>query len=264
MSPSHVDPGAYISSANLTALRTFLTQTLPSLHKKEQATYCHHIAPPCSSIPCPKQIINLLNTASQHNQPTIFAYLWDDFLLKTNPDARIPWESLRAAAVQGSIPLAEAFHARDQDCFNIVQPPAPHGRAGGSSQIKIAVRNDNFAYADFMLAKGADIDAAGGIVGLVTEALRSTADDEVVLKRVQFLVERGSVKEGGQVPVSSRSGSSVMGKGVLREAVGRQVVLRYLLERGGYAVEDVRDALVAAETEHQDDVLDVLKKYLPD
>ncbi len=264
MPPSHADIGAYISSANLTALRTFLTENLPSLHKNEQAIYCHHFTPPCSSIPCPKQIINLLNTASQHNQPTIFAYLWDDFLLNTNPDPRIPWESLRAAAVQGSIPLGEAFHARDQDCFNIFQPPAPHGPAGGSSQIKIAVRNDNFEYADFMLAKGADIDVAGGIMSLVTEALRSTADDEVVLKRVRFLVKKSAVKGVGQVPFSPQGGSSVMVRGVLQEAVRRQVVLRYLLEYGGFAIEDVRDALVAAETEHQDDVLDLLKKHLPD
>ena len=51
---------------------------------------------------------------------------------------------------------------------------------------------------------------------------------------------------------------------MLQEAVGRQVVLRYLFECGGYAIEDVKDALVAADTEHQDAVLDFLKRYLPD
>lgn len=119
----------------------------------------------------------MCNTAAESNKPSIFAFLWDGFLSKEGSVARIPWPSLRAAVLLGSITVVQEFHRRDPDCFNVPEPAASHGTKEGASQIKIAMRHDHIEYADYMLAHGADINLGYPEHSPVREAVRSTAED---------------------------------------------------------------------------------------
>lgn len=70
--------------------------------------------------------------AAEAGQPDVFGELWDTYL---GPQGfRFSWRSLQTAARLGSVGLARVFHARDPQCFNIVEPAAPHRYEGGESQ----------------------------------------------------------------------------------------------------------------------------------
>lgn len=157
MPPSHAELLSFCSNGNLKELQGFLGETIYSLPRGEQIQYCNHAGEPCRDVPCPSKVTNLADTATQAEQITVFVYLWDTFLQHLG--VRIPWKSLHAAARIGSIPLAEAFCAREPDCFNTIAPKSPHGGQPGVSQIGIAMRNDNFDYVNYMLAHGADINS---------------------------------------------------------------------------------------------------------
>lgn len=154
--PSNLELHSLCSNGNLEELRTFLEKTVHSLSQDEQITLCSHAGKPCQNVPCTNKVTSLAETAAKANQPAIFAYLWDSILGPR--DCRISWTSLRAAARLGSIFLAQTFHARDLECFNIVEPPSPHGSRGGGTQIEVGMRHDNFDYVNFIQVHGADMN----------------------------------------------------------------------------------------------------------
>ena len=166
----------YISSGDLPAVRQFLETTLPHLQKEQQAPFCYHLDPQCDGLPCPLLTPRLLETAAKANQPTILAYIWDTFMSKES-SSRIPWPTLRSAAILGSIPLGEVIHARDPACFQWTEPAAPHGTRGGDSQLLVALRHDRVAYIDYMLAHGADINASYTDRSPVRAAVQAASDD---------------------------------------------------------------------------------------
>ena len=175
MTPSHPELLSFCSNGNLEELQTFLGDTLYSLPRREQIQYCNHAGEPCQDVPCQSKITNLADTAAQAEQIAVFVYLWDTYL--QHRGVRIPWASLRAAARIGSIPLAEAFYAREPGCFTTVAPNSPHGGQPGVSQIEIAMRNDNFDYVDYMLGHGADINSGFPNHSSVRAAVLIAVDD---------------------------------------------------------------------------------------
>ncbi|KAL8725592.1 MAG: hypothetical protein Q9166_007257 [cf. Caloplaca sp. 2 TL-2023] len=182
------------------SVRTFLEMTLPTLGLSSRRTFCSHPSSPCSSLPCPLALNQLLLAASEGNHPPLFAYLWDTHFAPHGM-VSIPWECLRVAAYQGSIGLAETFFERDRECFNATEPPPTIGPVArdGHQQFNIAIRNDRFEYVDFMLAHGGSINAGfDNGNDLLRMVVRCAVEDEVTIRRVQFLASRGvRVRESG-------------------------------------------------------------------
>lgn len=166
---------SFCSNGNLQELRTFLEKTVHSLSQEEQISLCSYAGKPCQDVPCTHKVTCLAETAAKANQTATFAYLWDSLLGPRG--CRISWTSLRAAALLGSIPLAQTFHARDSECFNIVEPPSPHGSRGGVTQIEIAMRHDNFDYVDFIRTHGADLNNNFPNRSPIRAAVLSAVDD---------------------------------------------------------------------------------------
>ncbi len=175
-------------TGNLATLRHFLETTLPSLPRDQQAKYCNHAHYPCADVPCPSKTSSFATLAAQGGQPTVFAYLWDTFL--AGREAKIPWDTLRAAAVLGSIPLAETFCARDRSCFMTVEPQSPHSTAGGETQVKVTMRHDRFDYVNYLLTHGADINCGFPAQSPVRAAVHSAVDSGKTSKPVFCVLSR--------------------------------------------------------------------------
>ena len=192
---------ALCKNGDIESVQTFLEKTLPSLPRERQATFCHHSHSggnlgTCDDVPCTAGIINLSEAAAQGAHADVFAYLWDTFLAPQGITS-ISWPCLRTAAWQGAIPLAQAFLVRDPHCFAMIEPQTVHplGR-GRNTQIEIAIRNDRFKYADFMLAHGADINAGAACKDLFRMIVRCAVDDATTLQRIRFLASRGASAAG--------------------------------------------------------------------
>ena len=156
LAPSHLELHRMCSTGNIQDLRHFLDVILPSLPRDQQRNYCIHAGSKCDDVPCPAEVENLADQSAEAAQSAVFRELWDTYL---GPRGfRLPWRSLYAAARLGSVDLAKIFHDRDPDCFNIVEPAAPHGDKGGGLQLQIAVRGGHLEYAAYMLAMGAQIN----------------------------------------------------------------------------------------------------------
>lgn len=108
------------------------------------------------TIPFRLLLTRLLNTASEAGQVHVFKYLWDGFAKQQ--EIQIPWESLKAAALQGSLELLEAFRQREPGFFARGEPKGPRGSQLGNTQIKIALLRGNLQYIDYLLGLGADIN----------------------------------------------------------------------------------------------------------
>ena len=143
---------------DLGALRHYLEVILPSLPKEDQEHLCVHTSKKCSSVPCLGKLNYLAEDSVIADQLAFFEYLWDEFLSATH--VHLSWQMLEWAATNGRIDFAKSFWARDSKCFSILSPYRVRGPPEGESQIMHAVRFSHFEYADYMLAHGADINAA--------------------------------------------------------------------------------------------------------
>lgn len=175
MLPSQAELISLCANGNLTKLQTFLEKTLPSLPTDEQVKYCNHPVDPCDEVPCSIKVTNLANAAAEAGQIDVFTYLWEKYLGPRG--SRIPWAALRAAARFGSIPIAEAFYARDPNCFNTVESESPRGGPVRNTQIDVAIRQDNYDYVDYLLAHGADMNYQFPERSPVRAAVRSAVDN---------------------------------------------------------------------------------------
>ena len=235
---------------DIEGVHTFLEKTLPSLPQEHQNALCSHLSGPCNELPCTATIVHSSAAAAQEGQAEVFAYLWDTFLAPRGTKA-ISWPCLRAAAFQGSIPLAQAFWSRDSECFDTTEPRAVHGPVARDSnhQVNIAIRNDRFEYVDFMLAHGADINAGFPRNDLLKMVVRCAVDDETTLRRIRFLVSRGA---------------RVAGSGALRAAAtGGSIELALCLLDSGSDVDNVADpeetsSLMAAAGEGYEEMVRLL------
>ena len=193
---------ALCKNGDIESVRTFLEKTLPSLPQERRATFCHHLHPAhdvetLGGVPCIAYVVQLSGAAAEGAQTSIFTYLWDTFLAPRGITA-ISWPCLKAAAYQGTIPLAQAFHSRDPKCFNRIeesQTVHPEG-IKRTSQIEIAIRNDRFEYLDFILAHGADINVKLPGKDLFRMVVRCAVDDTTTLQRLRFLGSRGASAAG--------------------------------------------------------------------
>jgi hypothetical protein len=117
----------------------------------------------------------LLNTASEAGQVHVFEYLWDGFAEQQN--IQIPWESLKAAALQGSLELAEAFRQREPGFFARGEPKGPRGSQLGNTQIKVALLRGNLQYIDYLLGLGADLNENFPEQSPIRATVRAEIDD---------------------------------------------------------------------------------------
>ena len=122
-----------------------------------------------------------METAAKADQPVLLTYILDQFT-SLGQGSHIPWPCLRMAAIIGSIPTGKVFYNKDPKCFETTEPAAPHGTKGAGSQIRIAIRHDRFAYADYILAHGADINAGFPEHSPVRAAVRAAVEDGEDLK----------------------------------------------------------------------------------
>ena len=169
---------------DLEGVKEFVEQTLPSLPRERQSTFCPHFTRSyntCNDLPCTANIINLSEAAAQGGQVDVFAYLWDTFLAPRGITS-ISWPCLRTAALQGSISLAQAYWSRDPDCFNTMGPLSVHPPGVRRPlQVETAIRSDRFDYIDFMLAHGADINAGFFGNDMLRMVVRCAVDDATTL-----------------------------------------------------------------------------------
>ncbi|KAH8426518.1 ankyrin repeat domain-containing protein [Aspergillus melleus] len=251
--PSPSELTTWCSEGNLDGIRDFLENDFPLLPPEGRTAYCAHTSQPqqgsCTDAPCNEKLTQLAIAAAEADQVEIFAYLWDTYLASDGAGAEIPWAALKAAARHGSIPLAEAFYCRDPTCFTKAVLKAPNGRVLGGSQIKVALLHGHLNYIEFLLAHGADINAEFPDQSPVRAAVRCDDDDETVMKRIRFLVDRGAW---------------VKGSGALTSAagLGRLDAVAFLIENGADA-DDLEDEsteinrtntsalLAAAESGHE-------------
>ena len=266
---------ALCKDGDIERVQTFLEKTLASLPQERQNTSCSRLPGPCNELPCTASIIHLSVAAAQEGQAEVFTYLWDTFLASRGTKA-IPWPYLRAAAFQGSIPLAQAFWSRDPECFDTTEPRAVHGPVARdrNHQVNIAIRNDRFEYIDFMLAHGADINARFPSNDLLKMVVNCAADDETTLQRIRFLVSRGAriAAAGGSCELAScllDSGAAVDNVADLEESSslmaaageGYGEMVRLLLNRGANTElvdRDGRDAVALAMENGHESVVTVL------
>ena len=277
---------AFCKDGDVEGLQTFLDKTLPSLPQERQITFCPHLLGPCNELPCTASIAHLSAAAAEEGQAEVFTYLWDTYLAPSGTKA-IPWPCLKAAAFQGNIPLAQAFWSRDPECFDATEPRALHGSAARSRnhQINIAIRNDRFDYIDFMLARGADINAGSPCNDLLKMVVNCAVDDETTLQRVRFLISRGAraadsgalraAAAGGSVELTScllDSGADVNNVADPEEipsltaaaGEGYEEIVRLLLARGAnvdLVDRNGRDAVAAAKEKGHESVVRILQVH---
>ena len=198
-------------------------------------------------------ITSILIAACEGNQSSTFAYIWDEIITPHEPTP-IPWPCLKAAAHHGSILLAQELWARDPDCFKTTEPPAIRGyQRDGHQQFNIAIRNDNYDYIDFMIAHGGDLNA--GLEGdndILKMVVNCAVEDEVTMRRVRFLVDRGVKIEESMA---------------LREAVrgGAVELVKLLLECGAdlkaVPTPQAMSSLAIAGEEGYKEIVDILLNY---
>lgn len=183
MWPAPSELNSLCSTGQLQELQTFFNHIIHSLSSDEQAKYCTHAKgnDHCNDVPCTFTLTNVANIAAGAGQTAIFTYLWDCFLAPRGIK-RIPWLALHAAARHGSIPLAEAFYARDSEYFkSFVDEDAAaatvHGRTSGGTQLNTAIRNDRLDYAGYILDRGADVNYGFPGNSPVRASVKTEADD---------------------------------------------------------------------------------------
>ena len=279
---------ALCKDGDIEGVQKFVEQTLPSLPRERQTTFCSHLAghsETCGSLPCIASIINLSDAAAEACQVQVFAYLWDNFLAPRGITS-ISWRCLRTAAFQGSIPLAQAYWSRDPDCFNTIGPQSVHSvGVRRQLQIETAIRSDRFEYIDFMLAHGADIDAGFFGNDLLRMVVRCAVDDATTMRRIQFLVSRGAnvadsgalreVVAGGSMELAScllDSGADIdnvvdpekTSSLMVAASKGYQELVELLLDRGANTElvdREGRDAIAIANKSGQDSIVKLLQAH---
>lgn len=243
---------ALCKDGNIEGVQTFLEQTLPSLPRERQTTFCSHFtrnSNTCDDLPCTARIINLSEAAAQEGQVDVFTYLWDTFIAPRGITS-ISWPCLKTAAFQGAIPLAQAYWPRDPDCFNTKGPLSVHPPGVRRPlQVETAIRSDRFNYIDFMLAHGADINAGFFGNDILRTVVRCAVDDATTLQRIQFLASRGA---------------SAAGSGALRELIATDnIELASCLLDSGADIDDIVDpektsSLMVAASEGFQELVQIL------
>ena len=151
--------GHLSKNGDLDGLRQFLEVTVLSLSREDQVQLCAHGNEGILHVPCLEKLKYLAEHAVEHSQIEVFNYLWDNFLGPGH--VQLSPRSLKRTAEKGMMDFAEAFWARDPDCFKLLLPIYFFGRPPEwESQLTRAVGNDQYMYADYMLAHGAQIDGA--------------------------------------------------------------------------------------------------------
>ena len=206
-------------NGDLPGLRSFFSTEFPSISQERRLQYCAHGSNPesCKINFCPRKAEHLAEDAAGASQVPVFEYIWDTFLLSYQQP--LSWAMLKAAALQGSVALAESFWERDKGCFKVLEPAHPHGSPGGTSQITIALRNDRYEYTEYILAHGADINSRMHEHSILRSIIRCVAEpgehlplcrlvgrpliltisiSDVTLRRTQFLISHGAIANGSQ------------------------------------------------------------------
>lgn len=147
---------SWCSQGNLDDITHFFNKGPPEILKDGQVQLQTPGSGTLQTIPYKLLLTRLLNTASEAGQVEVFEYLWDGFLKPQG--IQIPWDSLKAAARQGSLQLAEAIRQREPNFFARGEPKGPRGSQLGNTQIKVALRCGNLHYVDYLLSLGADIN----------------------------------------------------------------------------------------------------------
>ena len=264
---------ALCKTGDIESVQTFLENTLPSLPRDRQSSFCHHFngdATICDDLPCTTQVIHLSEAAARGGQADMFAYLWDTYLAPRGISS-IPWQCLKISAFQGAINLARTYWQRDSDCFKTIEPQSVHPvGARRSRQIETAIRSDRFEYIDFMLAHGAHINTCKDILGMVVQC---AVDDATTLQRIRFLVSRGlrgadsmalqKAVAGGNVHIAAcliESGVKTDGAMIVAAREGYLDVVELLLDRG--AETELPDALAIAKENGHKHVVRLLQERL--
>ncbi|KAJ5585432.1 uncharacterized protein N7459_005232 [Penicillium hispanicum] len=188
------------ATGQLDQIKLVLEHDIPSLPEEDQLRYCCHSSP-CTPSPCTRQITLWARCATRKDQQHIVRYLWDTFLGPGGVE--VPWESLRCAASRGSISLAEIFWAHDRTCFQRVEPKGIF-RPGGETQVGCAVSRGRFDYVDYILARGADVNAGSASWRPLLSVIRQTTDHDIALQRARFLCDRGAVVTDSDVEAARK------------------------------------------------------------
>lgn len=137
----------------------------------------------------------LLLAATKADEPEAFQLLWGTLyaphaVIDGETAPKVPYECLRQAARTGSIDLARTFLRCDPSSLTQGPPPVVRGRRTGS-QIITALFTRQFAYIDFMLAQGVELDHDWPRVRVLRTAIGLEQSDEGLVALVRWLVDRG-------------------------------------------------------------------------
>jgi hypothetical protein len=165
----------WCSQGNLQDIEGFFTKELPEALKDGQIQLHTADSGIRQTISYNLFLTRLLNTASEAGHIEVFEYLWDGFMKKQN--VQVPWETVKSAARQGSLRLAEAIRQRDPGFFARGEPKGPRGSRLGNTQIKVALLRGNLHYIDYLLGLGADINENFPEQSPIRATVRADIDD---------------------------------------------------------------------------------------
>lgn len=95
-------------------------------------------------------------------------------------DIPVPWDSLKAAARQGSLQLTEAIRQREPEFYARAEPKGPRGSQLGNTEIKVALRSGNLHYIDYLLGLGADLNEIFPEQSSIRTTVRADIDDGIL------------------------------------------------------------------------------------
>ncbi|CEJ55929.1 hypothetical protein PMG11_02158 [Penicillium brasilianum] len=195
----------WCSQGNLQDIEEFFTKELPEVLKDGQIQLHTADSGTRQTISFNHFLTRLLNTASEAGRVEVFEYLWDGFMKQQN--VQVPWETVKSAARQGSLRLAEAIRQREPGFSAREEPKGPRGSRLGNTQVKVALLHGNLHYIDYLLGLGADINENFPEQSPIRATVRADIDDDIAMQRICFLVERGAlVKGSGALRESARTG----------------------------------------------------------
>lgn len=166
---------SWCSQGKLQDIEDFFTNGLPEILKDGQVQLHTLDSGTQQTIPYNLLLTRLLNNASDAGQVDVFEYLWDGFMKQQN--VQIPWDTLKSAARQGSLGLAEAIRQREPGFFARREPKGPRGSQLGNTQIKVALLRGNLHCIDYLLGLGADINENFPKQSPVRAMVRADIDD---------------------------------------------------------------------------------------
>ncbi len=105
----------------------------------------------------------------------MFGYLRDGFAKQQ--DIQTPWESLKTAALRGSLELAEAGRQREPGFFTKGEPKGPRGSQLGNTPIRVALLRGNVQYIDYPLGLTADVNENFPEQSSIRATVRADIDD---------------------------------------------------------------------------------------